>query len=143
MLKQTNGLMGWMAMKRLLLGAALLLTGRAGAVERTLRIEAPATVIAGRELAVTISASTDAGHGEQVGFLQADGPAELLDQVTQDPVIHTLFLLYDLLPGSALLDVESALTFGTLVYYRDGATATVSVKRLTGTLYPHHPSSFH
>ena len=30
------------------------------------------------------------------------------------------------------LDVESALTFGTLVYYRDGATATVSVKRLTG-----------
>ncbi|MEQ1907241.1 MAG: fused MFS/spermidine synthase [Vicinamibacterales bacterium] len=32
------------------------------------------------------------------------------------------------------LDVESALTFGTLVYYRDGATATVSVKRLTGAL---------
>ncbi len=32
------------------------------------------------------------------------------------------------------LDVESALTFGTLVYYRDGATATVSVKRLTGQL---------
>ena len=32
------------------------------------------------------------------------------------------------------LDVESALTAGTLVYYRDGATATVSVKRLAGTL---------
>lgn len=32
------------------------------------------------------------------------------------------------------LDVESALRFGTLVYYRDGATATVSVKRLAGAL---------
>ena len=31
-------------------------------------------------------------------------------------------------------DVESALKAGTLVYYRDGAAATVSVKRLTGTL---------
>ena len=31
-------------------------------------------------------------------------------------------------------DVESALKAGTLLYYRDGAAATVSVKRLTGTL---------
>ncbi|HUR33426.1 MAG TPA: fused MFS/spermidine synthase [Vicinamibacterales bacterium] len=32
------------------------------------------------------------------------------------------------------LDVETALKSGTLVYYRDGATSTVSVKRLTGAL---------
>jgi spermidine synthase len=31
-------------------------------------------------------------------------------------------------------DVETALKAGTLVYYRDGAAATVSVKRLTGAL---------
>jgi spermidine synthase len=32
------------------------------------------------------------------------------------------------------LDVETTLKSGTLIYYRDGSTATVSVKRLTGTL---------
>ncbi|MGC4083533.1 MAG: fused MFS/spermidine synthase [Vicinamibacterales bacterium] len=32
------------------------------------------------------------------------------------------------------LDIETALTAGTLLYYRDGGTATVSVKRLTGAL---------
>jgi len=32
------------------------------------------------------------------------------------------------------LDVETALKAGTLVYYKDGATGTVSVKRLTGAL---------
>ena len=33
-----------------------------------------------------------------------------------------------------VLDLESALKAGTLLYYREGASATVSVKRLTGTL---------
>lgn len=32
------------------------------------------------------------------------------------------------------LDLETALTAGSLLYYRDGATATVSVKRVTGSL---------
>ncbi len=32
------------------------------------------------------------------------------------------------------VDVETSLKAGTLLYYRDGAAATVSVKRLTGTL---------
>jgi spermidine synthase len=32
------------------------------------------------------------------------------------------------------LDVETALKSGTLIYYRDGASATVSVRRLTGSL---------
>jgi spermidine synthase len=36
--------------------------------------------------------------------------------------------------GVSSEDIESALKAGTLVYYRDGAAATVSVKRLAGTL---------
>jgi hypothetical protein len=60
-------------MKRCLLGVALLAAmGSAGAVERTLKIEAPVAIRAGRELMVKISASTDAGKGEQIGFLQAE-----------------------------------------------------------------------
>lgn len=37
-------------------------------------------------------------------------------------------------PASGAIDVDTALKAGTLVYYRDGAAATVSVKRLTGAL---------
>jgi len=64
-------------MKRCLMtGALLLALGRAGAVERILRIQAPASVPAGQELMVIISASTDAGQGEQVGFLQAESSVD-------------------------------------------------------------------
>lgn len=64
---------GWLGMKQfLLLGALLLSTARAGAVERILQLVVPATVVAGGGLKVTVSASTDAGQGEQVGFLQAE-----------------------------------------------------------------------
>lgn len=56
----------------LLAGAMLAALGTAGAVERTLQIEAPASARAGQELTLTISASTDAGKGEQVGFLQVE-----------------------------------------------------------------------
>jgi hypothetical protein len=60
-------------MKRcLLLGATLAALVPAAAVERVLRIETPATVRPGQDLNVTIHASTDAGQGEQVGFLQAE-----------------------------------------------------------------------
>lgn len=54
--------------------AALLLSVLipAEAVERSLKIEAPAVVRAGKDQQVIISASTDAGSGEQVGFLQAE-----------------------------------------------------------------------
>jgi len=73
MISRNDSLMGWKGMKRcLLLGAMLLALGQAGAVERILRIEAPASVYAGQDLTVMISASTDAGQGEQVGFLQAE-----------------------------------------------------------------------
>jgi hypothetical protein len=56
----------------LLLGALGLALAQAAAVERKLYIEAPATIGAGQPLTVTIAASTDAGQGEQVGFLQAE-----------------------------------------------------------------------
>lgn len=73
MINRNDSLTGWMGMKRcLMVGALLLSLGRAGAVERILRIEAPASVTAGQEAIVTISASTDAGQGEEVGFLQAE-----------------------------------------------------------------------
>jgi hypothetical protein len=66
-------LTGWALIKRgLLFGGLLLALIPAAAVERTLRLEAPATVVAGQTAEVLISASTDAGQGEQVGFLQAE-----------------------------------------------------------------------
>jgi hypothetical protein len=63
----------WTLIRRGLgLSILLLALGRAGAIERTLEIVVPASVAAGQELNVTISASTNAGQGEQVGFLQAE-----------------------------------------------------------------------
>jgi hypothetical protein len=59
---------------RRVLGLGLLLVGlvQAHALERTLAIQAPATAAAGQPFDVVLAATTDAGHGEQVGFLQAD-----------------------------------------------------------------------
>jgi hypothetical protein len=54
---------------------ALLILGaahRAVGVERTLIIDAPDSVSASEEIRAIISASTDAGVGEQVGFLQVE-----------------------------------------------------------------------
>ena len=66
-------MIGWTWLQHgLRLGALLATLGQASAVERTLRIEAPATIGAGQPLSIVISASTDAGQGEQVGFLQAE-----------------------------------------------------------------------
>ena len=68
----TKSPLGCGGLKSFLLAGVLLLAGPgwAGVVERTLVIDAPASVAAGQDLAVTISASTNAGQGEQVGFLQ-------------------------------------------------------------------------
>jgi hypothetical protein len=60
-------------MKRwLFAGLVFAALGPVGAVERSLKIEAPVSVGAGEDLSVVISAGTDAGKGEQVGFLQAE-----------------------------------------------------------------------
>lgn len=45
---------------------------RASAVERSLAIRAPATAAAGQAFEVVFTAATNAGQGEQVGFLQAE-----------------------------------------------------------------------
>ncbi|AOS44947.1 hypothetical protein Verru16b_02016 [Lacunisphaera limnophila] len=44
----------------------------AGAVERTLTIEAPAAVAPGADCPVVLAAGTDAGQGERIGMFQAD-----------------------------------------------------------------------
>lgn len=56
----------------LLFAVCLTALVSAGAVERSLKIEAPAAIRAGKDLMIKVSASTDAGKGEQVGFLQAE-----------------------------------------------------------------------
>jgi hypothetical protein len=48
----------------------LLVSG--GAVERTMTIEAPASVAAGAACPVVLSAGTDAGQGERIGMFQVD-----------------------------------------------------------------------
>lgn len=42
------------------------------AVERIVRIDAPATVTAGSKVTVSVLARTDAGNGEQIGFFHAE-----------------------------------------------------------------------
>lgn len=41
------------------------------AVSRTVAIAAPASVVAGAKVAVSVKVSTDAGGGEQIGFIHA------------------------------------------------------------------------
>jgi hypothetical protein len=66
----TIGYRGWHRWIGGIAGCLMLVA--AGAVERTLHVEAPATAATGQPLGIEISASTDAGQGEQVGFLQAE-----------------------------------------------------------------------
>lgn len=62
---------------RLMLHALLMVTSvRLAAVERRLEIASPAAVAAGEEVQVTISARTDAGQGERVGFLQVEATTD-------------------------------------------------------------------
>jgi Fe-S cluster biogenesis protein NfuA len=44
-----------------------------------------------------------------VAFFQAHGQGDLLDHAAQDPIIHTLLLLYDLVPSAERTQVEAAL----------------------------------
>ncbi len=66
-----------------------------------------------REMAFDLLQAVDtvhrAGLGRLVALLHAQGQAELLERAAQDPLIHTLFLLYDLVPSDELTTVETAL----------------------------------
>lgn len=65
-------------LQKLLLLSGLVLASAvtSWAVERELRLESPVAVPADQQLVVTVSASTDAGHGEQVGFLHVESSAD-------------------------------------------------------------------
>ena len=56
-----------------------------------------------RAMAFDLLQAVDAVHRisliRLVAFLQAHGQSDLLDRAVQDSIIHTLFLLYDLVPG--------------------------------------------
>jgi len=68
------------AVRRSWFGARLLLACvgltvaavAASAANRTIAILAPTSAVAGSKIAVTVTASTDAGGGERIGFLHAD-----------------------------------------------------------------------
>jgi len=60
------------------LGAGLLLVGlgmagvAASAADRKVLITAPSTAVAGGQIVATVTAATDEGGGERIGFLHAD-----------------------------------------------------------------------
>lgn len=57
--------------------------------------------------------AVDAIHREAltrlIGFLRAHGQAELVLHAAEDPIVHTLLLLYDLVPSEERTQVETAL----------------------------------
>ncbi|MGI8912856.1 MAG: Rieske (2Fe-2S) protein [Chloroflexota bacterium] len=65
-----------------------------------------------REMAFDLLQAVDALHRtgliQLVAFLQANGQSDLLDRAAQDSIIHTLFLLYDLVPGDEGADAAKA-----------------------------------
>lgn len=60
----------------LLVVAGALLAVPAQAVERLLKVEVPAVALANKPIKVTVRASTDAGAGEQIGFLHVEGSVD-------------------------------------------------------------------
>ncbi|MDP9311832.1 MAG: NifU family protein [Chloroflexota bacterium] len=66
-----------------------------------------------REMAFDLLQAVDtlhrAGLGRLAALLHAQGQAQLLERAAQDPLIHALFLLYDLVPSDELTAVETAL----------------------------------
>ncbi len=66
-----------------------------------------------REMAFDMLQAVDSMHREAlwrlVAFFHAHGQGDLLDHAAQDPIIHTLLLLYDLVPSEERTQVEAAL----------------------------------
>lgn len=57
---------------RLLAGMLILSAVPAFAAKRTVAIDAPARAAAGTKVMITVTASTDAGDGEKIGFFHAE-----------------------------------------------------------------------
>ncbi len=66
-----------------------------------------------RAMAFDMLQAVDSMHREAlwrlVAFFHAHGQGDLLDHAAQDPIIHTLLLLYDLVPSEERTQVEAAL----------------------------------
>jgi Fe-S cluster biogenesis protein NfuA len=50
-----------------------------------------------------------AGLSHLIAYLRQAGHAEWIETAARDPVVRTLFLLYDLLPGDTLFQAETAI----------------------------------
>jgi Fe-S cluster biogenesis protein NfuA/nitrite reductase/ring-hydroxylating ferredoxin subunit len=61
------------------------------------------------EMLQMIDAFHREGLGRLVAFLREQDLADLIEQASADPAIHTLLVLYDLLPGDPLVEAEKAL----------------------------------
>jgi spermidine synthase len=87
----------------------------------------------GAVLAASLDAGPRPGRGLVLGTAVASLALLLRGQSWDRELLASGSYKYAsaIVPG---LDLETALKSGTLVYYRDGAAATVSVKRLTGAL---------
>lgn len=113
------------------LAAGFLLVPRLG-LERTLAI-VPALLALGALLAAAWNRAPAWHRGAAV----LPALAALAWAATAPPWDRSLLASGAYKYASAIapgLDLETALTAGSLLYYRDGATATVSVKRVTGSL---------
>ncbi len=66
-----------------------------------------------REMAFSLLQAVDVVHREGlsrlIGFLRDEREAELVDRAAEDPIIHTLLVLYDLVPVDEITQVEQAL----------------------------------
>ncbi len=67
---------GWLARTVAVLFAVTMLAQSAFAVERVLKIEAPAEATANGEVRFTVRASTDAGANERVGFFHIESSTD-------------------------------------------------------------------
>lgn len=104
--------------------AAGIVPERVQAVERSILIEAPQNVLMGQPLRVVVSASTNAGNGERIGFFQVEYsretdsewvPLAYLDNIGETH--HQEFIL----PS----DVQGKLSVRARVAFRDGLAGDV------------------
>jgi spermidine synthase len=100
-------------------------------VQRTITAAATVSAIGGTALVILARAGRAATAG--LAFAAAALVAGAWQVRTWDPVLMSSGA-YKYAPYVEGADFESALSAGTLLYYKDGAAATVSVRRVAGTV---------
>jgi spermidine synthase len=100
-------------------------------LETTLRIVTGCLVVA----ALLVAAAAGVTKGARTGALLASAAAAVILVFSppwdRELLASGVYMYAPFVPDD--LDLETQLKAGTLLYYREGAPATVSVKRLTGT----------